>query len=271
MNRGNYFEGNFSCYSDHLVLWAQRMPFSDKQKKFVIKWYEHYGPRRCAQELAKAFSLPEVPHPQLVSQVFKHFEEHGTIHRVARKTSAYKIKTPERKKVLSLVAKSKGQVSTRDISENLPVSRETARKILHDDGQYPYRERNCQDISENNKPKRVEFCQDVKKNNCRVLNKIARGDFWIVDETDISLVKPRNSQNNRTWSKALPTDGRNLNPQKRGKKVSVFIAVSKWGIIHKFYSGTLDGPKYYSLLRYHIIPKIRKLTPKSSHSTMGFL
>ena len=169
------------------------------------------------------------------------------------------------------MVKAKEQISTREIAQKVSISKDSAHKILRADGRFPYSERTCQDINENNVPKRLEFCEDLRKNNGRILNKIANGEYWIVDETDISLNKPKNSKNNRTWAKSMPTDGRNLNPQKRGKKVSVFIAVSKWGIVYRFYTGTLDGPKYYSLLRYHIIPKIRSMTPATEHKKMGFL
>ncbi|XP_025266325.1 uncharacterized protein LOC105254594 isoform X2 [Camponotus floridanus] len=155
--------------------------------------------------------------------------------------------------------------SARLHAQNLKISDRTLRRILHEDLNFhPYKIMYTQQLKVADHKERIQFSRTMlQKIKSR---EVPLEDIMITDEAHFYLNGDVNKQNVRYWSDENP---RVINEKPlHSPKVTVWMGVSKWGVIGPFFfGGMVNGERYRELLTNFVR---RELTKKKKLSRTWF-
>lgn len=135
------------------------------------------------------------------------------------------------------------------------VSRESIRKILHDDGLFPYKFKKGQKLITPHKEKRMIQCYhflDIHVRDKTFFDRV----YW-TDESIFTLNGHVNKQTMRFWARTDPK--KYIEISHHPSKVMMFAAIHKTkGIIRGFFDRNVDQYSYVKMLEDNIMPAIIK-------------
>ena len=152
------------------------------------------------------------------------------------------------------------QKSTRRLSQEVGISRTSVRRVIHKGLTFfPYKMQILQQQTDANKRERLEFCPSISErmeNNPGVLDLI-----FFSDETHFHFIGHVNKQDMRYWEPNQPYE--HILPPLSKKKVTVWCAIGKGGIVGPFFfedndgnPGTVNSKRYIEILQRKFISTI---------------
>lgn len=148
-------------------------------------------------------------------------------------------------------------ISVRQIEHELPVSKESARKILKKHGYRSYKYQLHQFLYENDYQRRITFCNWLQLRQLRNENFIK--NILFTDESRFTNLGLFNRNNTRYWAIENPHIMRQGRFQERFG-FNVWLGVLGDHIIGPIiFDGTLTGPRYLEFLQNIIVPQINQI------------
>lgn len=190
--------------------------------------------------------------PNLFTEIFNHFQEHGSVKRV--KGAGRPSKLPTAKVLIEEELRNQPQTSVRKVARKLDLSFTTTYRTMKNELHVkPFKYHRCQELTEHHKKQRLEFCRWISDNN------IDPQKIIFTDEKWFHLQPHPNRQNTRFWSIKNPFAYADSIKQ-GGQKVMAWAAIVDGRVlpIVWFVNGvSVDSDRYLDLLKKKLWPAVR--------------
>ncbi|MCP4489021.1 MAG: transposase, partial [Gammaproteobacteria bacterium] len=195
----------------------------------------------------------EAPNRTTVSRTVRRFEETGSVINPPQRQMPKPVRTGStEQRVLDAVRKSPKK-STRRLSAQIGISKDSVHRILRNAHLKPYRPRLLQGLNEDDPDRRIEFCEWFIQQAEADTNFVDRV-IW-TDEATFKLNGHINRHNCVYWSDENPHEV--LEKDLNSPGVMVWAGTSSSGIIGPFFfQGTVSGDSYLKLITEEVWPEI---------------
>lgn len=195
-----------------------------------------------------------------IMRLVNNFAEHGTVNRRPYHRNP-SVRTEETIAAVAAAIQHNPRVSTRSLSAQMGISRQSLQSIMHKDlDLFPYKIQMANKLNAADLPIRLEFCQkmlQMVEEDGNMLNCL-----FMSDEAHFDLNGNINKQNCRIWSASNPQTlhETELHPL----RVTVWCAVSSRFIVGPYFfeeNGhpvTVTGDRYLNMLREFFYPELRR-------------
>lgn len=241
--------------------------YSTAEKVQIVSWYlAGNSYRNTADLFAVEYINRPIPSHTTVERIVNAFRKYGCLVGNCRKCQQINEQPhiplipgdrEERDVRVCSLVETNDLTCTRQIADEIGVSRSTVTRILKRNKYKSYKVQKCQEIFPEDNFARMEFCESV-------MEKANRDEYFIQNIlfTDESTF-PRHGKHNpsvlRYWSRKNQHLVRNVRTQ-YPEKLNVWAGILGDNIIGPFVvDGNLNGVKYLDLLRTRIIPAVRRL------------
>jgi predicted DNA-binding protein (UPF0251 family) len=238
--------------------------YTTKEKVQIVQWYFSGN---SYQNVVDLFAVEYVNRPipciQTIAHIVSAFKEFGCVVgncRKCQRTNEQPEITPDREerdmRVCAYMEMSE-PCSSRQVADEIGVSRSTVQRILKRNKYKCYKAQKCQEIFPEDNIERMVFCESVLERANRDENFIK--NILFSDESSF----PRHGRHNpsvvRYWSRDNKHLTRNVRTQ-YPEKLNVWAGILGDNIIGPFViNGTLNGVRYLDLLRTQVIPAVTNI------------
>lgn len=239
------------------------MVLTVQQRVFIVECYvKTKSWKECDRLFVDKFKGVKVPAKRSMQQIVAKWRETGSVLNKT-KNIPKRVRTPENVDIIRQKIAQSPDKSTRRLSQETGISRQSCMRILHQDLQMrPYKVSVVHELKSADAPQRFEFCNWLF--NEIVMNGLDLDFFFMSDEAWFHLNGYVNSQNNRFWASENPYHFHQT--PLHDQKVGVWCAVSACRIIGPiFFHHTVNSQRYISAI---LNPFLAELT--EDEKTYGY-
>ena len=253
--------------------------YSTEEKIQILQWYQAGSSMRIVRDLF-SIQYPTRPIPSLATiwNIIKNFNARGcVVNSHHQRNRRCHILTEEMKLNVLCYAEEEPISTITQMSNYFGISRFSIRKVLKECRFKPYKFRNHQYLTEEDKIRRTDFCELMF--NSLNTNEQLLENIMFTDEASFSRNGEVNSQNYRSdflqfyysmlfmpkcsyyryWARTNP-HVQNLIRHQVQERLNVWAGLINNRLIGPFFiDGNLNANKFLRLLRDHIIPEIEPL------------
>lgn len=230
---------------------------SQRERIFTVKAFlETKSPVLVQRNFRKEFYPTPAPSKKHIYNLVGKFETCGSLFDNERAGRPKSSRSDENVTLVNSTFSESPQTSIRRAAAELDISKSSIQRMLTGDLElFPYKIQIMQALTITDQVGRLDFCNwatnELEKNENAFMN------VWFSDECHFLLSGHVNKQNMRYWSTNQPHEFAEL--PLHSEKVTVWCAISGHGIIGPFFfSDTVNGERYLTLLRRKFVPALRR-------------